>query len=81
LGEGTTLHVFAFEFLFNYLTGSLFHYGCILWIFFDDGVFISKIDFISNKDLGNIADVFLQFRIPLSIFLVTFLRALTKDDG
>ena len=65
LGEGTALHVLALELLLDDFACGLLHDGGLLGVLFDCCVLVSQIDFVSDEDLGDVADVLLQLGVPL----------------
>ena len=81
LGQSTAFHVFALELFLNDFPGCFFHDGSLLGVFLVHGKFLSQVDLVANKDLGDVADILLELGVPLSRLIVTFLRALTKEEG
>lgn len=81
LREGTAFHILALELLLDYLTGCLSHYRGLFRVLLVDRVLLPQVDLVTHEDLGHVAHVLLQLRIPLNITIATLLRALTKDEG
>lgn len=59
LCQRTAFHILAFELILDDLPCCFFHNWCIFWVFFHHGELITKIDFVADKDLRNVPDVFL----------------------
>ena len=81
LGQGAALHVLALELFLNNLPGAFLQNGLLLGIFLQNLVFLPQVDLVSHKNFRYVSYVLSQLRIPLYGRDVTFLRALTKDEG
>jgi len=81
LGKRTALHVFALELLLDDFPGGFLHDRGLLGILFVHCELLPQVDFIPDEDLRDVPDVLLEFGVPLRRLFVTFLRALTKEEG
>lgn len=66
LSQCTALHVLALEFFLDYFLRCFFHDGCLFGVFLQNSILISQIDFVAHKNFGNIANILLKLRVPLS---------------
>jgi hypothetical protein len=81
LGQSTAFHVFAFELFFDHLPRCLFHHWCVFGVFLHLQILVAQVDLVAHEYLWHVTDVLLQFGVPLIRRKLTFLRALTKEDG
>ena len=65
LSQGTALHIFTLKLFLDDFSGTFPQDGLIFGIPFNSLVFLSQIDFVSNKDLWDVSYVFSEFGIPL----------------
>ena len=81
LCQSTAFHVLALELLLDDLAGRLTQNRGLFWVLLVHSVLFPQIDLVTDEDLRDVSHVFLQFGVPLSRGFITFLRALTKEEG